>query len=157
MKQNNNIFEELGRMKNLILTKRGVVISEQFDTSQKQTPFGSYTNPVTVKDDLWASTYKCVPAQTGAKPLKMNDGSTSYQIGQVIYYNNGRKKLADRTMANYNCSTEFKTTNTQQQQQQRQQYLKNVTNYSNEIQKSLGITPTGKLTNTDLDKIISSL
>jgi hypothetical protein len=156
MKQNNNIFEELGRMKNLILTKRGVVISEQFDTSQKQTPFGSYTNPVTVKDDLWASTYKCVPAQTGAKPLKMKDGSTSYKLNGIFYFNNGRKKLADGTIANYSCSTEFKTPNAQQQQQ-RQQYLKNVTNYSNEIQTSLGITPTGKLSNTDLDKIISLL
>lgn len=254
MKQNNNIFEELGRMKNLISTKRGVVISEQ--STEMKTDIGtirgqlnswmntdeqlvvdrlkkyatdkttfqnflnqyktdtgvelkdviakSFTLPidkteiddlnsalekigvkfeVTIneknrniasfkgldspavsgvanKDDLWASTYKCVPAQPGVKKFtNKKDGSTFYNLNGTAYYNNG-KKYDGKTVTNYSCSTEFKTTNTQQQQQrqqQRQQYLKNVTNYSNEIQTSLGITPTGKLSDADLDKIISSL
>lgn len=249
MKQNNNIFEELGRMKNLIHSRPGVVISEQssnittdIDTivkniaslslsseneknvvntiinnsktkqdfenllsqfksktgkdlttelpkvlqpkrddneiSQLKTHLSGigvtmepkYTNnrwvgfsfvglgtlspsETTNKDDLWASTYKCVPAQPGVKKFTNKDGSTFYNLNGTAYYNNGRK-TDGKTVTNYSCVTEFKTPNTQQQ---RQQYLKNVTNYSNEIQKSLGITPTGKLSDADLDKIISSL
>ena len=108
-------------------------------------------------DELWKNPkVSCVTTQPGVKSYKTKDGSIVYILGQVVYYVNGRKKLSDGTMGNYSCSTEFKTPNTQKQQQ-RQQYLKNITNYSNEIQKSLGITPTGKLSNIDLDKIISSL
>jgi hypothetical protein len=108
-------------------------------------------------DELWKNPkVSCVTTQPGVKPYKTKDGSIVYILGQVVYYVNGRKKLSDGTMGNYSCSTEFKTPNTQKQQQ-RQQYLKNITNYSNEIQKSLGITPTGKLSNIDLDKIISLL
>ena len=105
-------------------------------------------------DELWKNPkVSCVTTQPGVKGSKIGDGSTAYFLNGVTYYNNGRKRLSDKTVANYSCSTEFKTPNTQQ----RQQYLKNITNYSNEIQKSLGITPTGKLSNIDLDKIISSL
>ena len=39
----------------------------------------------------------------------MKDGTTAYNVGGVFYYNNGRKKLADGTMANYSCTTEFRT------------------------------------------------
>lgn len=250
MKQNNNIFEELGRMKNLISTKRGVVISEQVNdintdiqtikgeldkgfansdeqkivdvlkkyTSDKST-FQNFLNQYKVvtgtimtsvlpsafqrgrddkevedlnssllklgvklelifdnktrkvnavftglddsassgtanTDELWKNPkVSCVTTQPGVKPGKLKDDSTAYFLNGVTYYNNGRKRLSDGTMGNYSCSTEFKKPNAQQQQQ----YLKNVTNYSNEIQTSLGITPTGKLSNTDLDKIIASL
>ena len=40
MKQKNNIFEELNKMKNLISIKRGVVISEQ--EIIKEIGFGAY-------------------------------------------------------------------------------------------------------------------
>jgi hypothetical protein len=40
----------------------------------------------------------------------MSNGSVTYTINGVVYYDNGRKKLADGTMGNYTCNDpEFKT------------------------------------------------
>ena len=165
MKQKENIFEELGRMRSLIHTRPGVVIKE-IVTGPGITSFGSYTNPVTVKDDLWASTYKCVPAQLNVTKYTLKDGSTAYKSNGVVYYNNGRKKLADGTMANYSCDTEFKsdgggtvdggTLNTVNISG-RNQYLKMVSDRSKSLQTSLGVTPTGKITDTELDLILKKL
>ena len=61
-------------------------------------------------EDVWKNpNVSCVPSQPGAKVAKMSNGSTAYLVGQIYYYSNGRKKLADGTMGNYNCSTEFKS------------------------------------------------
>lgn len=156
---------EISQLKNH-LSKIGITMSETkkdgrwvgFSFGGLDTAAAATISPeeLAKREALWQTTYSCVTTQPGVKPFKMKDGSTAYILGQVTYYNDGRKKLADGTMSKYNCSTEFKTSNTQQQQQ-RQQYLKNIANYSNEIQKSLGVTPTGQLSDTDLDKIISSL
>ena len=198
MKQKENIFEELNKMKSLIHTRAGVVISEQANpsadagtimrelgnvnsdetkivnilknykdkssfknfvdqyktisgkefgtdimraitpvndktewndlkthlsslgvalTSQVRDPrkggsyaiFGGLTAPAANTDDAWKTTYSCVTTQPGAKAVKMSNGSTAYLVGQIYYYANGRKKLADKTMASYSCSTEFKS------------------------------------------------
>jgi hypothetical protein len=70
--------------------------------------------PAAVKntDDLWKTTYNCVTTQPGAKAVKTNNAGTAYLVGQIYYYANGRKKLADGTMGSYSCSTEFKKGNT---------------------------------------------
>lgn len=49
--------------------------------------------------------FPCIPSNPKAKQGKMSDGSVSYTIDGVVYYDNGRKKLADGTMANYTCKT----------------------------------------------------
>ena len=64
--------------------------------------------PAANTDDAWKTTYSCVTTQPGVKQSKMKNGSTVYVLGQVVYYANGRKKLANGTMGNYSCSTEFK-------------------------------------------------
>lgn len=77
---------------------------------------GSYINlaglttPAANTDEAWKTTYSCVTTQPGANALKMSNGSTAYSIGQIVYYSNGRKKLADGTMANYTCA-EFQSGN----------------------------------------------
>lgn len=198
MKQNNNIFEELNKMRNLIHTKAGVVISEQANASadagtimreldnfnsdeqkivnilkkyKDKASFKSFTDQyktisgkdfgadvfraiqpyndrkewddlkahlssmgVTLgttttnrgnssaatltgldtpaaanTDEAWKTTYSCVTTQPGAKEVKTNNAGTAYLVGQIYYYANGRKKLADGTKASYSCSTEFKS------------------------------------------------
>jgi hypothetical protein len=59
-------------------------------------------------DEAWKTTYSCVTTQPGAKAVKTNNSGTAYLVGQIYYYANGRKKLANGTMGNYSCSTEFK-------------------------------------------------
>ena len=55
----------------------------------------------------------CVTGSTGAVETKLSDGDTSYTISGVTYYNNGRKQMADGTMANYTCNDpEFKQAST---------------------------------------------
>lgn len=198
MKQKENIFEELNKMRSLIHTKAGVVISEQVDvagdvgrvmrqldaTNTNETDvvntlkkykdkasfknfvdqyktitgkdfgadvftaiqpfndktewddltnhlktlgvaltyqsrdnrlggsyavFGGLNTPEANSDDAWKTTYSCVTTQPGAKEVKTNNAGTAYLVGQIYYYANGRKKLADGTMASYSCSTEFKS------------------------------------------------
>jgi hypothetical protein len=66
------------------------------------------TDPMT-REQLWKTTFICATQQPGAKAYRLKDGTTAYNVGGIFYYNNGRKKLADGTVANYSCSTEFKT------------------------------------------------
>jgi len=60
-------------------------------------------------DDAWKTTYSCVTTQPGAKAVKTNNAGTAYLVGQIYYYANGRKMLADGSMASYSCATEFKS------------------------------------------------
>lgn len=244
MKQKENIFEELNKMKNLIHTRPGVVISEQVNASADvgtimreldkfnsdepkivniiknykdkasfknfvdqykaisgkdfgteimraimpssdktewndlKTHLGTMgitlgntttnrgnTNVATLTgldtpsdgdtntDDLWKTTYSCVTTQPGVKQSKMRDGSTVYVLGQVVYYANGRKKLADGTMGNYSCATEFKS-GSRGNAGGRDNV---VSNFSKELQTSLGMTPTGQLSDVDIDSILKRL
>ena len=61
------------------------------------------------REKAWQTTLSCVTKQPGAKAYKLKDGTTAYNVGGIFYYNGGRKKLADGTMADYSCKTEFKT------------------------------------------------
>ena len=104
-------------------------------------------------DELWKNPkVSCVTTQPGAKAIKLKDGTTSYLVGQIYYYNTGRKKLADGTMKNYSCSTEFKSGNNKSND-----YARIVNDYSKQIQSSLGSSPTGKMSSQDLDLILKRL
>jgi hypothetical protein len=59
--------------------------------------------------DPWTK-YPCVVNHPKVTKAKDKYGSTVYIINGVQYYGNGRKMLADRTMANYTCNdAEFKS------------------------------------------------
>lgn len=254
MKQNNNIFEELNKMRNLIHTRPGVVISEQVnagadvgtitreldkfnsdetkivniikkykdkasfknfvdqyktisgkdfsaDVTRAITPYmdkkewndlkthlasfgvtldhkttnrGNSTvitltgldtpaAKATNTDDAWKTTYSCVTTQPGVKAVKLSDGSTRYLLGQTYYYNNGRKKLADGTIASYSCSTEFKSRPAKSGSKQSGSVSRAggssqvVSDYTKQVQTSLGTSPTGKISSQDLDLILKTL
>jgi hypothetical protein len=111
-------------------------------------------------DDAWKTTYSCVTTQPGAKAVKTNNAGTAYLVGQIYYYVNGRKKLADGTMKNYSCSTEFKSRTANSGVRDGGTGRGNsqvVTDYSKQIQSSLGSSPTGKMSSQDLDLILKRL
>jgi len=247
VKQKENIFEELGRMRNLIHTRPGVVISEQANagadvgaimreldktnsdesaivnivkkykdkasfknfTDQYKTisgkdfgtdvyraiqPYNDKTEwadlsnhlksmgitlgtattnggnrsiatltgldtPAAANtDEAWKTTYSCVTTQPGAKAVKTNNAGTAYLVGQIYYYANGRKKLADGTMASYSCLTEFKSRTANSGSRGNTGARANViSDYSKQIQTSLGSSPTGKISSQDLDLILKTL
>ena len=141
--------------KNRILTLHENATKRQYLSEQVNSPFGSSVddmNPLSTKnlipalkgEDNWETTYSCVPSQ-GKKPQKLSDGSTAYVINGNVYYNNGRKKLADGTMTGYTCATEFKNTSTpnspspqdkaKKAQQYKQQVVTKTTDTTKQIQK----------------------
>jgi hypothetical protein len=98
-------------------------------------------------EEMWkGSKVSCVTTQPGVRQSKMKNGSTVYVLGKVVYYANGRKKLADGTMANYNCSTEFKSGNLAQ----------SVNNRFTKSAESLGIQG-GKMDLQTLQSILKTL
>jgi len=234
--ENNNIdkviSEELNKMKNLMVAKAGVVISEQnpkLDNAPKVQPINQ--NDAVARDRNWTNDYNCVrkipnvttsklkdtttvyinktpqgnfiyynngglktpkgkmanfkcdgdkvifddtrlwklpemscvTSQTGAKPRKLSDGSTVYQIGKVIYYNTNRKKLEDGTMTGYTCDTEFKTqknvvnNNSSNKKAQREKIVLQNQNTVKEIQKSLNLPESGTLDVQSIEKLIGFL
>lgn len=246
MKQKENIFEELNKMRNLIYSKSGVVISEQanpssdagtvmreldktnsdeskivnivknykdkdsfknfldqyktiasmdfaLDVARAIQPYndptewkdlvnhlktlgitatwitrdtrsgGSYINlaglttpaaPATNTDEAWKTTYSCVTTQPGAKAVKTNNAGTAYLVGQIYYYSNGRKKLADGTMANYTCA-EFQSGNSRVVSGSRQSGPSVNTRFADSA-KSLGVEG-GKMDLQTLQTILKSL
>jgi hypothetical protein len=109
-------------------------------------------------DEAWKTTYSCVTTQPGAKAVKTNNAGTAYLVGQIYYYANGRKKLADGTMASYSCSTEFKSRTANSGSRGNTGGRANViSDYSKQIQTSLGSSPTGKISSQDLDLILKTL
>jgi len=55
------------------------------------------------------SKFPCVTGFVGAKPTTLSDGSVSYDISGVTYWNNGRKS-SSAGMVNYTCNDpEFKS------------------------------------------------
>jgi hypothetical protein len=241
--KNNNInkviSEELNKIKNLMVVKAGVVISEQDTAYTRQLDRGSTTsdvkpinqNDAVARDRNWTNDYNCVRkipgvttsklkdtttvyinktpqgnfiyynngglktpkgkmanfkcdgdkvlfiddrlwklpelscvlSQQGAKALKLGDGSTVYQIGKVMYYNNNRKKLENGTMTGYTCDTEFKTEknvvnnqNSNKNAQREKIKLQNQ-NISKEIQRTIGLPETGTLDTQSIEKLITML
>ena len=107
-------------------------------------------DPMT-REQLWKTTFICATQQPGAKAYKLKDGTTAYNVGGIFYYNNGRKKLADGTMGNYSCTTEFKTNTVNKQKRNSglaQRFAKST--------QLLGIQ-NGKMDVDTLQKILTSL
>jgi hypothetical protein len=165
--------------KNRILNLHESATKRQYLGEQQNLPFGGIpsvddVNPLSAKnlipglkrEDNWKTTYSCVPSQ-GVKPSKLSDGSTAYLISGVTYYNNGRKKLANGTMAGYTCSTEFKNKSTpnspssqdkaKKAQQYKQQIVTKTTDTTKQIQRLLGLTETGVMDSGLLQKINDKL
>jgi hypothetical protein len=105
-------------------------------------------DPMT-REESWKTTFSCATKQPGAKAYKLKDGTTAYNVGGIFYYNNGRKKLANGTIANYSCTTEFKTnTGVKQKSNLGSRFAKSA--------QSLGIQ-NGKMDVNTLQKMLASL
>jgi hypothetical protein len=104
------------------------------------------------RESLWQTTYSCVPSHPDAKMFKLKDGTTTYKIGEYYYYNTG-KKFFNKTLTPYNCSTEFKSRAASNPEGR----ANVVSSYSKELQTSLGMTPTGQLSDADIDSILKRL
>ena len=108
------------------------------------------TDPMT-REQLWKTTFICATQQPGVKAYKLKDGTTAYKVNNIFYYNNGRKKLANGTMGNYSCTTEFKTNTVNKQKRNSglaQRFAKST--------QLLGIQ-NGKMDINTLQKILTSL
>jgi len=144
------------------LSTIGITLNKMYNSGDDSSTFGGLTTPAagaTNTDDAWKTTYSCVTTQPGAKAVKMSNGSTAYLVGQIYYYANGRKKLADGTMSSYNCSTEFKsgTPNNSGSRGNTGGRANVVSDYTKQIQTSLGSSPTGKINSQELDSILKTL
>ena len=124
--------------------------------SFKITGTATATSPLNLdpmaREQAWQTTFSCVTKQPGAKAYTLKDGTTAYNLNGIFYYNTGRKKLADGTMANYSCTTEFKTGGSST-------IVKKKSNLGSRFAKStqsLGIQ-NGKMDVATLQKILTSL
>lgn len=144
------------------LSTMGITLSSMYNAGDDNTTFQGLSTaaaPATATaeeiakgDEAFKTTYSCVPSQPGATATKMSNGSTVYKIGEVYYYSNGRKKLANGTMSNYNCSTEFKS-NTPRQSTNTGSSVNN--RFADSV-KSLGVEG-GKMDLQTLQTILKSL
>ena len=130
----------------------GITLNQAYRQGDDNTVFGGLNTPATsndpaVREQSWKTTFICVTQQPGAKAYKLKDGTTAYNVGGIFYYNNGRKKLADGTMGNYSCTTEFKT-NKRRNNGLAQRFAKST--------QLLGIQ-NGKMDVDTLQKILTSL
>jgi murein L,D-transpeptidase YcbB/YkuD len=124
----------------------------------KENTFKITSQPVVAKtgaelDATWATTYKCVTSQTGATPRKLKDNSTAYQIGNVIYYANGRKLVDGKTYP-YTCA-EFKS-NTPVVDRKKV-YQQQLASRLKQSQKGLGLPESGALDTATLQAMITKL
>jgi hypothetical protein len=120
--------------------------------------FGGLDTPaaqVANADDTWKTTYSCVTTQPGAKAVKTNNAGTAYLVGQIYYYANGRKMLADGSMASYSCATEFKSRTANSGSGSRQSSSSVNTRFADSA-KSLGIQD-GKMDLQTLQSILKTL
>jgi hypothetical protein len=125
----------------------------------KQGTFKILTTPpaaqVANTDEAWKTTYSCVTTQPGAKAVKTNNAGLAYLVGQIYYYANGRKKLADGSMASYSCATEFKSGTANSGSGSRQSSSSVNTRFADSA-KSLGIQ-SGKMDLQTLQSILKTL
>jgi hypothetical protein len=134
-------------------TKR--VKTSEFPINPKATSSKTPTEEeLNKREARWKTDLKCVPIQPGAKKLVLKDRTTAYEINGIIYYNAGRKKLANNTMASYSCSTEFKT---KKDRVKSNNNIKNLAPLTQDIQTAIGSSPSGKLSSQELDSILQRL
>ena len=143
--------------KNQYLSEQSVIGAPNYGTIDNR-PSAPTKNVGLERDKNWDTLYSCVKNQPGAKSGKMKDGSTSYNIGGVWYYNTGRK-MVNGKMVSYSCDTEFKGGKTKSGglQQERQQIISKTNENTKAIQKLLGLPETGVMDSTLLQKINEKL
>ena len=113
--------------------------------------------PTTQQPTGWEK-YPCVTKLKGATVEKLSGNSTSYKKDGVFYYNNGRKKLADGTMANYTCNDpEFKPSTTTQQPYKHTKSLQSVQTKLKEVDPNFSSTDTTKMDQATINKIYNLL
>lgn len=118
---NKLILEEIQRMTLLSKYDNSKTLSEQGDGSAeirmnrlnqqqlKDAGVAQAAAKAAESTKAWVN-YPCVTGNKSATKSTMSNGSTAYNINGVFYYANGRKKLANGTMANYTCNdAEFKS------------------------------------------------
>jgi hypothetical protein len=114
-------------------------------------------------EEAWKNpNVSCVTTQPDAKKVTLNNGSIGYRIGTALYYSNGRKQMSsNQPMTNYSCSTEFKSRDSSNPGGRATSNAGGranvVSGYSKELQTSLGVTPTGQLSDADIDLILKRL
>ena len=184
MKQKENIFEELNKMKNLISIKRGVVISEQ--EIIKEIGFGAYayaqqhqqknnlTNNQTLPtpENYFNSNYK--PYDFGQNSGMLVDCAKVYQFTIDMPSAQMQQDFAKKSGLNPKSTANFpyfcsgvqmaaklaeinKSTGVQKTKAPSSNYSQSVGNYTKGVQKAIGTQETGKISSADLDKIIVML
>jgi len=139
------------------LSTIGITLGNFIDNNKKiySATFGGLTSQASPEDiakfkEMWKDPkISCVVSQPGVREGKEPNGKPVYFVGEVAYFASGRKKLADGTMANYNCSTEFKT-------RQPGQTRQNVGDRFSKSVESLGVQG-GKMDLQTLQTILKSL
>ena len=153
---NNRVATPTGKVVSYACSSDNSIISIESDAS---------ANIKKTSSDNWKTKFPCVSTQPGAKPVKLKDGTIAYRISNVIYYSSGRKKLADGTMSNYNCKTEFKggtgtkdtgTKDTGTKDTGTKQGVQSVANKFSQSAKSLGIQ-NGNMDVQTLQNILNKL
>ena len=147
------------------LTKLGITSTIQkksagIGSAYAKNTFKITSTPVVAKtaaelDATWATTYKCVTLQPGATTGKMNDGSTKYFVGDVTYFNNGRKLLPGQTSTvPYTCD-EFKSK--APVVDRKKVYQQQLAARLKQTQKNIGVPESGALDVVTLQGILDKL
>lgn len=143
---------------------------DQYDPNKKyfkQDSFKILTTPVAAPaaaggaTDPWAK-YPCVPKHPKAEKRTTPSGTLAYNINGVVYYDNGMKRLSDKTDAKYTCNDpEFKTAatgGTAKNTKAPKTTVASVQSRIQNVQSQLGITGgTGKLDAATLQTMIDKL
>ena len=143
MKQKNNIFEELNKMKNLINAKAGTVISEQ---EIQEMGFGAYAASQAVSERQTNITGNYCNVKNGVIVTGGYSNGTKWD-DYVKTYTVTADELAKAKASCGNKGGENKAND----------YARIVGDYSKKVQTSLGASPTGQLSDNDLEKILSQL
>ena len=152
MKQNNNIFEELNKMKSLIKAKPGTVISEQ---EIQEIGFGAAA-AATTGGRTPEATKTINSTFCNVKNGKISSG---YFEGQP--WSNYKTKYsvtaAEEAEAQKSCPSVKTGIVAGSGGNKNNDYSRMVGDYSKKVQTGLGITPTGQLSDNDLEKVLGQL
>jgi hypothetical protein len=157
VKQKNNIFEELNKMKNLINAKAGTVISEQ---EIQEIGYGAYAASQQQKTP---SGYDLSGTQSVSERQKnINGNYCNVKNGVIVTggYSNGTKW--DDYVKTYSVTADELATakascGNKGGGNKNNDYSRMVGDYSKKVQTGLGITPTGQLSDNDLEKVLGQL
>jgi hypothetical protein len=145
VKQKNNIFEELNKMKNLINAKAGTVISEQ---EIQEMGFGAYAASQAVSERQKNINGNYCSVKNGVISTGVGNASNGTKWDDYVKtYTVTADELAKAKASCGNKAGGNKAND----------YARIVGDYSKKVQTSLGASPTGQLSDNDLEKILSQL